>query len=431
VSLTEDRARELAADLGVSVDQVRADYAAAVDREAHELIDPRRLNLAELIQRADDRTPWRVDRLAADGYATLLAGRGGEGKSLLAIGMAGAVLTGGTVAGIPCEPGRALILDAENGPPLIGRRLKLAGIPLDGLGYIDAAGLDLAKPDHRAAIGYAARQHRAQLVVLDSLRTLAPGVKENDSDDMAPIVVGVRQLARDTGAAVVLLHHRDKALAHDFRGSGAIHDQMDLVFVLGREEKDPMGRHRRYLRCSKCRIDEEPTPRWLTIKAGHGELHFREAAAWEDPRQRERSADVRDELAGRALAVLREAGEPLSGAAVARALGRDATDRTVRRALDALNAAGTAHNTGHGWVVTNPDDNPAPAGEQMALRDGANGGSHGADDNRTTHGTGQRRHAEATPVGGAARDNPTTPTTDGGAIVARAVAELDAVEVRP
>ena len=55
-------------------------------------------------------------------------------------------------------------------------------------------------------------------MVFDSLRVLSSGVKENDGDALEPIVTALKMLARDTGAAVILIHHRGKNEGSDYRG---------------------------------------------------------------------------------------------------------------------------------------------------------------------------------------------------------------------
>lgn len=104
-----------------------ADPVGTLDRER--LADGRQahrpLDLPDLLLHADDEVPWRCDRLLADGHLTLVAGRGGEGKSFLGLAFAGGVLLGTTVAGIRCEKGRVAIFDGENGPRVIGRRFTV------------------------------------------------------------------------------------------------------------------------------------------------------------------------------------------------------------------------------------------------------------------------------------------------------------------
>lgn len=68
----------------------------------------RRLDIGKLLDLPPARLPWRCDRLAADGFVTVLTGEGGEGKSFLTLALAKAVAEGGSAAGIACRPGRVL-----------------------------------------------------------------------------------------------------------------------------------------------------------------------------------------------------------------------------------------------------------------------------------------------------------------------------------
>jgi hypothetical protein len=71
---------------------------------------------------------------------------------------------------------------------------------------------------------------------------------ENDSDSVGPIVIGVRNIARRTGAAIVLVHHRGDS-DKPYRGSTAIKDQSDAMLSLWEgESEDVVG-----LRCRKGR----------------------------------------------------------------------------------------------------------------------------------------------------------------------------------
>ena len=223
--------------------------------------------MAALLSQPIEPIPWRCDRLTADGYLTLLTGRGGEGKSWLALAMALGVQRGEPVAGIPCQVGRAVYFDAENGRHQIARRLRSAGVTEDIAPVIyDCTGLDFdeAAAEFEAAI----RAHHAKFAVFDSLRAFAPGSRENESDDMAPLIRRFVEIARRTGCAVLLLHHRPKAEdGSKYRGSSTIEDQTDMLFVLDRKSTDPERRTRRFIETVKCRIDEEPETRWLELCA--------------------------------------------------------------------------------------------------------------------------------------------------------------------
>ncbi len=339
------------------------DFAAAAGANGQAQRDdtPRvgvRLDPAALLDLGREPIPWTLDRFAARGYLTVLASRGGEGKSLFTLAAASATEAGGACGGIPATAATAAVWDAENGPPLLGRRLHLLGPDATFPALYDASTVRLTDPATIDALAAEIAAEGYQLVILDALRTLAPDIEESNGDEMAPLVVAVKQLARTTLAAIVLIVHRDKALAHDYRGSSVLHDQADLVFVLEREKDDPL-RWRRRLRCSKARICEEPDDRWLGLRVHHGELTITEAAPFEPPAVR--GPAVRDGLADELLEVLREDGGRLTRSELARRVERSRSDNTVRRALDDLADQGLIDRDDEagGWGVAPTHGPPA------------------------------------------------------------------------
>ncbi|UJA20191.1 AAA family ATPase [Thermoleophilia bacterium SCSIO 60948] len=329
----------------------------------------RLLDVEAMLAAPDEPLEWRCQEIAADGYLTVLAGRGGEGKSWLALALACGVARGQAVAGIDCAAGRALIFDAENGAKLIARRFRAGGVTPDlSVQPVDAGGLRLRRDLEwfQAVI----EAERADLVVFDSLRVLSSGVKESDSDEMEPLVTALKEVARETGAAVVLIHHRGKSELSEFRGSSVILDQADLLFTLGRVSGDPEGRHRRRITAIKCRIEEEPAPRWVTIAPdrSRGLVTIDEADAYDS----EGADRPRDALRDDVLGVL--ASEPKPGARIATLLGRSKTDGTIRRVLSDLQADGLAEKRADGWslpvraplgsgVAGNPSENGSGTAE--------------------------------------------------------------------
>lgn len=314
--------------------------AAKPDRYANRVID-----VGALLAQPDEPIPWRCDGLVADGFLTVLAGVGGEGKSWLALALAAGVARGATAAGIDCAQGRALLIDAENGPKLIGRRLRAAALsPGLAVQPVDAGGLSFHKDLDwfRQTI----KATRASFVVFDSLRVLSSGAKESDADEMEPIITRLKQLSRDTGAGVLLVHHRGKAEASEYRGSSVIRDQTDMLFTLARVAGDPEGRTRRKITAVKCRIDEEPEPRWVAIEADRprGLVFVNETEAYEPEGS---GTPGRDALRDDVLATLGSVSQ--SQARIATAVGRAKSDGTVRRLLSDLEADGLAEHRADGW----------------------------------------------------------------------------------
>jgi len=313
------------------------------DRYAGRVID-----VAGMLASPDEPIQWRCEKFAADGFLTVLAGRGKEGKSWLMLALASGVANGTPAAGIRCTKGRALIFDAENGKRLIKRRFHAAAMTADlEVQPVETGGLLITKdlPWFKCTI----EDYGANLVVFDSLKVLSGSAKENDSDAMEPLITALKLLARDTGAAVVLIHHRGRAEDSDYRGSSVILDQTDMMFRLGRANGDPDGKTRRKIVTVGCRIEEEPEPRWVQIVADRerGLVTVDEAEPFETDEFR-----PRDELRDGVLAQL--TGIKQSGARIARALGRGKTDGTVRRVLEDLQAEGKAEKGPGGWGLPSP-----------------------------------------------------------------------------
>jgi len=301
------------------------------------------LEMHKVLAEPDEPIPWRCDNLIADGFLTVIAGRGGEGKSFLSLALACGVARGQNVAGIDCMKGKVLLIDAENGPKLIARRFRAMRMTAElDVQPVDAGGLTFAKDFEwfRNLI----TQHKPSLVVFDSLRVLASGVKESESDAMEPVITRLKQLARDTGCAIVLIHHRGKSESSNYRGSSAILDQCDVLFTLSRCENDPEARHRRKLTAVKVRIDEEPAPRWVSIVTDRdrGLVSIETAEPFEGEGARRRDTQRDDVLA-------QITGISQSGARIAVALGRAKTDGTVRRVLADLEADGEVEKRADGW----------------------------------------------------------------------------------
>ena len=293
----------------------------------------RKLDVAAILAAPVEPIPYIVDRFAAAGYVTLLSAHGGEGKSLLSTALAIGVACGSSPGGIDCEKGRALIIDGENGERLISSRYKLADGPPEGVAVYEATGLDLAH--HGDWLVRTISDENAQLVVIDSLRTLAPHMAENDGDTVLPVASTLRLVARQTQTAIVVLHHRPKH-GPGYRGSSVLRDQVDALFVLGRDPNDPERRTRRYLHCDpsrdgKMRFDLEPDERWLKIDLSGGLLTIDQAQPYGGS---ERGPTRTETTAERILDIV--AGEPLSRSEIARRLDLDQTDRTVGRALTSL-----------------------------------------------------------------------------------------------
>jgi hypothetical protein len=278
-----------------------------------------------------------VEQLAARGLLTLLSAQTTAGKTQLALQLGDAVGSGGgVVCGLQCDGGKVLYLDAENGPQIIQGRQHTAALNPGAIRYLGMAGARLDRAGDHAMLAETIRQADADLVVIDSLRRLSGSAKEDSADDMAPLVGGLANVARETDAAILLIHHRStKGGAAVARGSSAIEDQADIIYTLDK------GRGQlRKLACRKLRVAAEPSPVDLRLS----------------------TTPLRLVLAGDGSLVAQldglDVGPGWSFAKIGQALGLDTKAQAGKKALQRALTAGQWVNIEHGiWA---PTDVPLP-----------------------------------------------------------------------
>ncbi|MFT4035546.1 MAG: AAA family ATPase, partial [Patulibacter sp.] len=309
----------------------------------------RRVDVARMLVTQPRPLPWIVEPIAVRGEVTLLVGREGRGKSMLAQMLAMAVAEPASVTlpdGITATSGRVLIVDAENGPQLMHQRLHFAGLT-DPTGYVvrEAVGLDLRDPAHQQQLRNVIGAERPDLVILDALATLAPGIRENEAEQMAPWMAVVQRIARDTGTAVILLHHAGKGDGGaNYRGSSAIGAGISIELALIAHEGDP-DPQRRELRWGKVRPAPRPAPLWLRITSDDGRLRIEPTDPYTPT---DTVTSTTGDLAQQMAAVLAERGELTWGTLCAE-VERRPDDGTAKRARNqAVDAGLIAQGTARG-----------------------------------------------------------------------------------
>lgn len=324
-----------------------AEYRAARDAEDQERFAKciRRVDMAAELAKPRPIEDFVVNRFVKAGVLTLMAGVAGSGKSFFGMEMAAAVKAGRPAGGAPHgmrtgRPRPAVYVDAEMGTALMTERFRACGLSPDAFDYLDVSGLDLGRAAGAEALEAQLREIgvRGGIVVMDSLRRLAPGKRENDSDDMAPYVGSLGTMARDLGCGILLLHHSGKGGEGGgsfLRGSSAIGDQGDATFGF------VVDGDSRYLshdinRGGKYRFGPEPGDRYFRLAVGEapGPIVVAAASGPAAPLSaRERRAqDIR--------ALLEE--QPLKRAEIGPLLDLDADNKSVRDALSDLMKSGAA-----------------------------------------------------------------------------------------
>lgn len=297
----------------------------------------RRLDVAGMVSTEPPVVPWVIEGLVVRGALTVLNGREGEGKSLLAMALATGVARGETRAGMACVGGGVLIVDAENGRYETHRRVHLLDLPASVVMYELGDGQRFDLRSDLTELERLLAAHKPDLLILDSFRSLWGG-EENDSGEVATVLDPLRDLVREHEAGTLLLHHSGKG-SGSYRGSSAIGASAELGFTLACDEGDDALRS---LTCWKCRPAPKPPDAWVRFDALGERLVVEQAEAPGQKRHGKQS--VAQTLKPSVLAALSDT--PRTRASVAVAVGRKPKDRTVGRILDDLETDGLAKRTG-------------------------------------------------------------------------------------
>jgi hypothetical protein len=314
-----------------------------------------------------------ITPLAARGEVGQLWGPGGIGKSMLVEACCGGVGTGAVVAGLRCEKGRVMYLDAENGEYEVHRRVRNLALPPDQVAIYDASSTHVVH--HQKAIARAIKADKPDLLVLDSLRRLTPGTDENDSGDMAEVIGVIKTFAQRYELAVLLIHHARKDGTTE-RGSSAIKDQVSISWEM-RRAPGVGDRHLRCLHNDKMRIAAEPDDLWLRIVWNGGVQIV--AAQSPDDALPLATGPQRSVIAQSIVDLLEE--RKGSRATICKHLGRTEKDGTVRRALAELVDSGEIEKRPDGKYARVPLRQPpvvaplAPGTPTPSASSGASGES--------------------------------------------------------
>lgn len=191
------------------------------------------LGMDEAAEAALPPRPWLVRGLLLHGYSSLLIAPGGSGKSTFSLNLAAAVALGnGSLVGMEVvERTRVLIVNAEDdideqnrrtramlrqfGIPFADLRGKVVTYSAHGAGAqpFTAAERDASKrPVETRAVSDLidfARVGRFGLIIVDPL-VKTHRLNENDNVEMDFVTTIYSRIARETGAAILLLHHTKK-----------------------------------------------------------------------------------------------------------------------------------------------------------------------------------------------------------------------------
>jgi hypothetical protein len=325
---------------------------------------------------------YLVDGLLERQAALLLAGDAGTGKTILALDLAVALVTGRPWLGRTTHQARVLYIDGESSERLAADRLRALG-----LGSHDATALrlgirqGLTLEDGREQLRTAAVQHRADVLILDPIMALTR-TDVNDNTGVARLFDTIlRPLITSLDLALVLVHHERKPsgggyrdAAHATLGASYWRGGVDMQLVLEASSDSPEPQRRGDV----VREITAVTMRRGKVRDGTGNARDGEVLQIESERQldhtlrtlqvrsrgvKTRSGQRQTTAEGRNTKItgaLANADQPLTQAEVARAAGL--VDKTGKASshmgdwLEQLRAADRIVRTDDGrWTVPAQD----------------------------------------------------------------------------
>ncbi len=226
-----------------SAEQPKMPTDAKMPKESHRetkgtLVRGGHLSTVNLADVEPEQVKWLWQGYIPLGKVTVLDGDPGLGKSLLTLDLAARVTTGRDMPdGTPGVCGGVILLSAEDDlADTIRPRLDAAGADvakvtaLEAVGDVDVETGEVHErpvylPQDIPAVCQAIQEHGAVLAIIDPLMAFLDGdVNAHRDQDIRRALRPLAQCAQETGAAVVVIRHLNKAPGGKaiYRGGGSI-----------------------------------------------------------------------------------------------------------------------------------------------------------------------------------------------------------------
>lgn len=288
-----------------------------------------------------------IHKLAPAGLVTMFTAPGGGGKSHISLYLATCAALGIRAYGLPTVQSTALYITCEDDETENHRRLigaaNAANASLERIGdklflsslvaLRDKGLVRIDQNTHKMTVlplFEVIRQHivdtGARFVVLDNVAHFFEG-NENVRAHVAGFIGLLNSLALETGAAIILISHPNKA-GDSFSGSTAFQNQVRSHIHLEIDADDPDARLLKIAKANYARLEEPLRLRWhrgafqleaeipagensATAREQHDDQRFLEclAARNADKRPVSKHIQARDSYAPKAFAVMPAAGD--------------------------------------------------------------------------------------------------------------------------
>jgi hypothetical protein len=220
-----------------------AELVNELDAQPAVVLDPRYERLRPLTLEQLKNLPQRtmlVKGLLGAGEMSVWFGEPKSGKSFLVTHLGLAIATGQEWFGKKVKQGAVLYIVAEGRGGFAKRieahRKHHGGIDDAPFGPIPVS-VNLLNPDADLdPLIYWIKAHGASLIVLDTLSRTMPGGNENSPEDMGAYIANCDRIREETGAHVLIIHHKPKGDKNTPRGHSSLFGAVDALILVKKGE---------------------------------------------------------------------------------------------------------------------------------------------------------------------------------------------------
>jgi sugar phosphate isomerase/epimerase len=226
------------------------------------------VRFAELLARVPEAITWVWARYIPVGSLTLLAAFMKVGKSTLTYALAVAVAQGQPFLGFPTRQPGVLILAVEEHARDVVRRLQRFGASPEDNIYVHSGHLASSTATVEDLRHFIEREHIG-LVIVDTLARYWDIADENNNAEVIRCLSPLLDLARQTNAAVLLIHHERKTGGDNgrgIRGGSALFGLVDQALMF--ERRQGATASQRVLR-TLGRYEDSPAELILNLEDDH------------------------------------------------------------------------------------------------------------------------------------------------------------------
>ncbi len=204
---------------------------------------------------------WLVEDYIPEGWLVALTAYAKVGKTTWAYALARAVVRGEPFMGRKTKQGPVLIIAAEEDLPDVNERLAWLGIGDDPTVFVHSGDLS-PTPENFEHLKTFITSHGIALVIVDTIGHVWEVPDENNTRQVLRALRPWLLVARNTRAAVVLVHHEGKTPqpgAKALRGASSFAGIVDQILTLRPRNA---GRHRVLTASGRC----ARTPKEVTLE---------------------------------------------------------------------------------------------------------------------------------------------------------------------